>query len=1591
MHGREGENKKRIRHMYSVPSRGSTTTTVAIDSKSSSNSFFKDVRKISVGDCALFKPPHDSPPFIGIIRRLASDKESNLRLGVNWLYRPAEITLGKGVALEAAPNEVFYSFHRDEIPAASLLHPCKVSFLPKGVELPTGVSSFVCRRVYDITNKCLWWLTDQDYIDDRQEEVDQLLYKTRLEMHATVQQQQQQGGRSPKQTSGPTSTSQLKHSPDSVQNSGGSLPSQPKGKKRERSDQVSEPLKRERLSKTDDGDIGHLKSESLLKSELAKITERGGLVDFEGVERLVQLMQPEKPDKKVDLTCRSLLAGVIAATDKLDCLSRFMQLRGLPVLDEWLQEVHKGKVGDSSSPRDSDRSVEEFLLVLLRALDKLPVNLNALQMCNIGKSVNHLRTQRNSEIQRKARSLVDTWKKRVEVEMNTNDAKSGSGQAVPWSARSRHEVSHGGNRQLGGSSDAVIRSSLTQLSSSKSASVKLVHGEANAKSSSGSPGAVKSSLPASPTTNFKDGQSRMPVGGGNSEMPQSATREEKSSSSSLSHTNSQCSIEHARNLVPSGKDDTRSSTAGSTSMSKVTSSASRYRRSPNGLHGVSASGIQREAGSSRNSSSVKISAPEKLLQSPVTTGDALVTEGNNHKLIVKIPNRGRSPAQSASGGSIEDPSFTNSRASSPVLSEKNDESEHSLREKNDSYRTVIASEVNTESWQSNDLKDVGSDEGDGSPAAAPDSERCQTGDDTVKLTDIPKDMSFASGNEMKSRKPLDSSFSSINALIESCVKYSEANEPVLDDDVGMNLLASVAAGEISKSDVASPIDSPPAAADEACMDNNGTSQANDDDPGSHSSTSRKDLPQRSESHLRSNGKSDDLVGTVAFTVSSMCAVQKTLGDDDGERFREKKASIQDEGQDLATDGKPMDCNTETDNKDDVTSPKEEIPKREVVDSASCLSVKVDDEKKKNVNQGLSSNASIEHKSSVEVSSSQPMTENEPAKVPIGADKELLAENFDSMKAKDTDTGEVETCSQVDQGGKRRTEQENVASPNPQKLEENMSNDEVLDSKEAVRHGCSGSASQDMSIFASEKEPSSTYKSPKAESVEGADNQEHVSRDFDVAALHSVSSGMDGKLEFDLNEGLNLDDGKCAEPVNAPPPAFHTSIQLIGPMPMFSAPSASVGIPASVTVAAAAKGPFVPPDDLLRNKGELGWKGSAATSAFRPAEPRKVAEMPGNSLLTDGAASRQARPPLDIDLNVADEMVFEDMGCHSSTQVIAEPKNDGVLTGGPTGTASLRSTGGLDLDLNRVDDAPELGQQSTNNGHRLEVPLRPAKTSSSSGFSNGEAGTRRNFDLNNGPAVDETITEPSSYNLPARANFPIQPPARINNIEIGNLSSWYPPGSTYSAVPISSLLPDRGEQPFPVVGAASGQQRILGGPTGSTPFNPDAYRGPVLSSSAAMPFPSSPFQYSVFPFGTSFPLPSSTFSVGSTAYMDLSSSGRLCIPAVPSQLIGAAAVSSQYPRPYVVTVPDVSNNGAVDSSRKLGRQGLDLNAGPGVPDIEGRDEALTIPSRQVPGTNPLSLTEEQSRMYHMAGSVLKRKEPEGGWDTDRLSFKHSSWQ
>lgn len=1621
MHGRRGEDWKRTRHMWTVPTRG--TQIVEADGSSSSsssapNSFCKGGRRISVGDCALFKPPQDSPPFIGIIRWLTTGKENKLKLGVNWLYRSSELKLGKGILLEAAPNEVFYSFHKDEIPAASLLHPCKVAFLPKDVELPSGISSFVCRRVYDITNKCLWWLTDQDYINERQEEVDQLLYKTRIEMHASVQP----GGRSPKPTSGPTSTSQLKANSDSVQTT--AFPSHTKGKKRERSDQGLESVKRERIIKADEGDSANCRLENILKSEIAKVAEKGGLVDSEAVEKLVQLMLTDRNDKKIDLAGRSALAGVIAATDKVECLSQFVHLKGLPVLDEWLQEVHKGKIGSGGSPKDSDKAVEEFLLVLLRALDKLPVNLPALQMCNIGKSVNHLRSHKNLEIQKKARSLVDTWKKRVEAEMNINDAKSGSNQAVAWSARTRpSEVSHGGRNQ-DASSEVAMKSSVSQLSTSKSASVKLAQDDSVTRSASASPGSMKPVLsPASASINSKDGSSRNPGVCGTTDLAQTIARDEKSSSSSQSHNNSQsCSSEHGKS-GGLGKEDARSSTAGSMSVNKISGGGSRQRKSVNGFPGPVLSGGQRDVGSGK-SSLHRNTVLERSSQSGMTfekASDGPIAEGNSPKLIVKITNRGRSPAQSASGGSFEDPSTINSRASSPPLSDKHDQLDHS---KSDTCQPNITGDVNAESWQNSDVKDtvIGADDGDGSPAAVNGDECCRAAEDVTVSKATPSSLA----NDHKNGKLHEASFSSINALIESCIKCSEASMPTsLTDNVGMNLLASVAAVEMSKSDFVLPsdtqgnmtaVDRSSRSSDYKVKASCPEEDARDDVPTNDamdvteqglitSSFGGKNVDGRSvlqseekpvgdlNGHSKSSGV--NLQQTAVAMADGCMKMNEVGGPASPTRIPEKGFEIK--GAKPVKDRKTADVVDGESSPESKPKPSSSFPDGGIVgDGISTREVEMDvldeplhrrQDVDGNTNNRLNGISTADQRSSSKLNSDSAKLRNDGLLQASGSSSDLVSANASGMKGEKDDETSADVKLERHQSDldPMPSESRGLGGLCSATNHEDEHVEENLESKENTERS-GGQTHQGQSIISTvqETEQPKPSKRSKLAGVEAEEAEESTSTAADAGSMSAVGvSDMDAKLEFDLNEGFNVDDGKCSEPSSFTPSGCLSTVQLISPLPL---PVSNVtnNIPASITVAAAAKGGFVPPDDLLRSKGELGWKGSAATSAFRPAEPRKVLEMPlglATTPLADVAVSKISRPPLDIDLNVPDERILEDMNAQMSTQEVAS-KSD---LANNRDLAHGRCSGGLDLDLNRVDDAPDPSNFSLNNCRRIDTPL---SVKSSTVPLNDKVNFRRDFDLN-GPIVDEATTEPSIFPQHARSSMPSQASVSglwMNNAEMGNFPSWFPPGNAYSAVAIPSILPDRAEQSFPVV-ATNGPPRILGPTSGSSPYSPDVFRGPVLSSSPAVPFPSATFQYPVLSFGNSFPLPSATFSGNTTAYVDSSSGGRLCFPAVPSQFLGPpGTVSTPYPRPYVVSHSDGGNNTSSDSSRKWGRQGLDLNAGPVVPDIEGREESSSLVPRQLSVAGSQATAEEHMRVYQPAIGIMKRKEPEGGWD----GYKQSSW-
>lgn len=139
--------------------------------------------------------------------------------------------------------------------------------------------------------------------------------------------------------------------------------------------------------------------------------EGGGLCNIQSVDQLIVKMKQEQAFFQ-----RSKLVGIVTATSKEDCLRKFVQLGGVPILEQWIQDGFKSRSSDAGV-KESDKDLDDQMLKILQALEKLPVDLEALKGCSIGKSVKQLRSVRNVELQKKARKLVDTWRKRVDFEI----------------------------------------------------------------------------------------------------------------------------------------------------------------------------------------------------------------------------------------------------------------------------------------------------------------------------------------------------------------------------------------------------------------------------------------------------------------------------------------------------------------------------------------------------------------------------------------------------------------------------------------------------------------------------------------------------------------------------------------------------------------------------------------------------------------------------------------------------------------------------------------------------------------------------------------------------------------------------------------------------------------------------------------------------------------------------------------------------------------------------------------------------------------------------------------------------------------------
>ncbi|KAG8051762.1 hypothetical protein GUJ93_ZPchr0001g32352 [Zizania palustris] len=119
-------------------------------------------------------------PYVAIIKHI-TENEGNLYVTGQWFYRPEEAEKKGGGSWKASDTrELFYSFHIDDVPAESVMHKCVVHFIPQHKKIPSRKEhpGFIVQKVYDTVAKKLWNLTDKDYEDNKQHEIDLLVKKT---------------------------------------------------------------------------------------------------------------------------------------------------------------------------------------------------------------------------------------------------------------------------------------------------------------------------------------------------------------------------------------------------------------------------------------------------------------------------------------------------------------------------------------------------------------------------------------------------------------------------------------------------------------------------------------------------------------------------------------------------------------------------------------------------------------------------------------------------------------------------------------------------------------------------------------------------------------------------------------------------------------------------------------------------------------------------------------------------------------------------------------------------------------------------------------------------------------------------------------------------------------------------------------------------------------------------------------------------------------------------------------------------------------------------------------------------------------------
>ncbi|KAM3396806.1 hypothetical protein P3S68_000318 [Capsicum galapagoense] len=136
-------------------------------------SFEHDGNDYELEDHVLLVPEADQKPYVAIIKDITQTKDGNMMVTGQWFYRPEEAVKITGGNWQSLDNrELFYSFHRDEIPAESVMHKCVVHYVPLSKQIPKRKEhpGFFVQKVYDTEQMRLFKLTEKSLDVTRDDE-----------------------------------------------------------------------------------------------------------------------------------------------------------------------------------------------------------------------------------------------------------------------------------------------------------------------------------------------------------------------------------------------------------------------------------------------------------------------------------------------------------------------------------------------------------------------------------------------------------------------------------------------------------------------------------------------------------------------------------------------------------------------------------------------------------------------------------------------------------------------------------------------------------------------------------------------------------------------------------------------------------------------------------------------------------------------------------------------------------------------------------------------------------------------------------------------------------------------------------------------------------------------------------------------------------------------------------------------------------------------------------------------------------------------------------------------------------------------------